>query len=80
VVLTAAAADITADDRGSLLGAAAGYIGIGPFAVRSGGIAEDGAEHSYAGIHESVLDVSAYDVWLRILSFEASLRRRKRWT
>ena len=59
VVLTAGAADMTADDRRSLLRAAAGDLGIGPFAVRSSGIAEDGAERSYAGIYESVLDVSA---------------------
>ena len=62
VVLTAAAADMTADDRGSLLRAAAGNLGPGPFAVRSSGIAEDGAEHSYAGIYETVLDVSADDL------------------
>ena len=59
VVLTAAAADMTADDRRSLLRSAAGDLGSGPFAVRSSGIAEDGAEHSFAGIYESVLDVSA---------------------
>ncbi len=59
VVLTAGAADMTADDRRSLLRAAVGDLGFGPFAVRSSGIAEDGAEHSYAGVYESVLDVSA---------------------
>ena len=62
VVLTAAAADMTADDRRSLLRGGAGDLGIGPFAVRSSGIAEDGAERSYAGIYESVLDVSADEV------------------
>jgi rifampicin phosphotransferase len=59
VVLTAGVADLTADDRWSLLRAGAGDLGIGPFAVRSSGIAEDGAEHSFAGIYESVLDVPA---------------------
>jgi len=59
VVLTAGAAGMKADERQALLIAAAGDLGIGPFAVRSSGIAEDGAEHSYAGIYESVLDVSA---------------------
>jgi len=59
VVLTAGAADMTPDDRRSLLRAAAGDLGSGLFAVRSSGISEDGAEHSYAGIYESVLDVSA---------------------
>jgi rifampicin phosphotransferase len=62
VVLSAAAADITPDGRRSLLRLAAGDMGSGPFAVRSSGIAEDGAEHSYAGIYESVLDVSVEDV------------------
>jgi len=59
VVLTAGAADVTSDERRSLLRAGAGDLGTGAFAVRSSGIAEDGAEHSYAGIYESVLDVSA---------------------
>jgi phosphohistidine swiveling domain-containing protein len=62
VVLTAAAADMTADERRSLLRAAAGDMGIGPFAVRSSGIAENGAQHSYAGIFESVLNVTADDL------------------
>ncbi|MGH2428729.1 MAG: PEP/pyruvate-binding domain-containing protein [Candidatus Limnocylindria bacterium] len=59
MVLTADVAGLAADDRGSLLRAGARDLGAGPFAVRSSGIAEDGAEHSYAGIYESVLDVSA---------------------
>jgi len=59
VVLTAGAANLTADDRRSLLWVGAGNLGVGPFAVRSSGIAEDGAERSYAGVYESVLDVSA---------------------
>jgi pyruvate,water dikinase len=62
VVLTARAADMTADDRRSLLRDGAGDLGTGTFAVRSSGIAEDGAEHSYAGIYESVLNVSADDL------------------
>jgi pyruvate,water dikinase len=59
VVLTAGAAKITADGRRSLLWVGAGDLGTGPFAVRSSGVTEDGAEHSYAGMYESVLDVSA---------------------
>lgn len=59
VILTAAAADLTAADRGSLLRAVAEDLGSGPFAVRSSGIAEDGAEHSFAGIYESALGVPA---------------------
>lgn len=62
VVLTVGASDMTADDRRSLLRASAGDLGMGPFAVRSSGIAEDGAERSYAGIYESVLDVPAADL------------------
>jgi len=62
VVMTADATDATADQRRSLLWVGAGDLGNGPFAVRSSGIAEDGAEHSYAGMYESVLDVSADDV------------------
>lgn len=59
VVLTAAAAELTADEREPLLRAAADQLGAGPFAVRSSGVAEDGAEASYAGMYETVLNVSA---------------------
>ncbi len=59
VVLTVGAADVTADERRSLLRAAVDDLGVGTFAVRSSGIAEDGAERSYAGMYESVLDVPA---------------------
>jgi rifampicin phosphotransferase len=59
VVLTAGAADMTAGERQALLRVAAQDLGYGPFAVRSSGIAEDGAEHSYAGIYETILDVPA---------------------
>jgi phosphohistidine swiveling domain-containing protein len=58
VVLTAAATEMTDDERRSLMRGAA-QLGAGPFAVRSSGVAEDGAEHSYAGIYETVLDVPA---------------------
>ena len=49
---------MTAEDAGRCSRAAAADLGAGPFAVRSSGIAEDGAEHSFAGIYETVLDVS----------------------
>jgi hypothetical protein len=49
VVLTVGAASMTADDRRSLLRAGAAELGIGPFAVRSSGIAEDGARRSALG-------------------------------
>jgi phosphohistidine swiveling domain-containing protein len=59
VVLTAAAAEMTANERKPLLRAAAYELGAGPFAVRSSGVSEDGAEASYAGMYETVLNVSA---------------------
>ena len=59
VVLTADGANVTADERRSMVFAGAGNLGNGPFAVRSSGVAEDGAEQSYAGMYESVLDVPA---------------------
>src|SRR5688500_4161934 len=59
IVLTAAVAAMTVDEREPLLRAAADELGAGPFAVRSSGIAEDGAEASYAGMYETVLNVSA---------------------
>jgi len=59
VVLAAGSADLTAEERGSLLFVGAGNLGIGPFAVRSSGVAEDGVERSFAGMYESVLDVPA---------------------
>ncbi len=59
IVLAAEGADLTLDDRHSLLLAAARELGTGTFAVRSSGVSEDGADHSFAGIYETVLDVSA---------------------
>ncbi|HET6744982.1 MAG TPA: PEP/pyruvate-binding domain-containing protein [Candidatus Limnocylindria bacterium] len=58
IVLTADAAGRAAEDRQSLLRDAIQGLGIGPFAVRSSGVSEDGAEHSFAGMYESVLDVA----------------------
>jgi phosphohistidine swiveling domain-containing protein len=62
VVLTAGAADMTEDERRSLLEAAVGELGGGSFAVRSSGVSEDGAERSFAGIYETVLDVAPGDL------------------
>ncbi|HET7684933.1 MAG TPA: PEP/pyruvate-binding domain-containing protein [Candidatus Limnocylindria bacterium] len=59
LVMTVAAGGLSADERGSLLRAGAADLGDGPFAVRSSGVAEDGAERSFAGMYETVLDVSA---------------------
>ncbi len=58
LVLTVAAGRMSADERGSLLRAGVAELGSGPYAVRSSGIAEDGAERSFAGMYETVLDVS----------------------
>ncbi len=62
VVLTADAAGLSAEERGSLLHAGTHALGAGPFAIRSSGISEDGTEHSFAGIFETVLDVAADDI------------------
>jgi len=62
VVLTADAADMSSEERRSVLDARALDLGSGPFAVRSSGISEDGAQHSYAGMYETVLDVTADDL------------------
>ncbi len=59
VVLTAGAADMPTNDLRSLLRDATSDLGTGPFAVRSSGISEDGTDHSFAGMYESVLEVSA---------------------
>ena len=57
VVLTAEAVDMPPDERDG-----SRHRGVGPgrrtVAVRSSGIAEDGAERSFAGMFETVLDVS----------------------
>jgi phosphohistidine swiveling domain-containing protein len=62
IVLTAGAADMTVEDRASLLRDAAQDLGTGPFAVRSSGISEDGTDRSFAGMYESVLNVSADEI------------------
>lgn len=58
VVLSADVAALATNERQSLLERVVGVLGHGPFAVRSSGIAEDGAEQSFAGMFESVLDVT----------------------
>ncbi len=58
VVLSADVAELSAGERQSVLRAGTNELGSGPFAVRSSGIAEDGADRSFAGMYETVLDVS----------------------
>ncbi|HJT64130.1 MAG TPA: PEP/pyruvate-binding domain-containing protein, partial [Candidatus Limnocylindria bacterium] len=41
----------------ALVREATATLGTGPYAVRSSGASEDGAEHSFAGMYESVLNV-----------------------
>lgn len=77
LVLTVAVADLTADERRQLLVGSADGLGIGPFAVRSSGVAEDGSEHSYAGIYESVLDVRPADLPAAIERCLASARAER---
>jgi rifampicin phosphotransferase len=62
VVLTTVAAEMTANEREPLLRAAANELGAGPYAVRSSGVSEDGAEASFAGMYETVLNVTAADL------------------
>ena len=59
VVLAIGLSDLSPQDRHTLLAAAAEKLGAGPFAVRSSGVAEDGADRSFAGMFETVLDVPA---------------------
>lgn len=61
VVLTAAG-DLSSDERAALLQQRLPHLGPGPFAVRSSGIAEDGAERSFAGMYGTVLGVYVHEV------------------
>jgi phosphohistidine swiveling domain-containing protein len=58
VVLATGVSGMTPNERHRLLAAAAEQLGAGPFAVRSSGVAEDGADRSFAGMFETVLDVA----------------------
>jgi pyruvate,water dikinase len=62
VALTVTAAGMRPDERDAVLRAGLADLGGGPFAVRSSGVSEDGAERSFAGMYESVLDVPADEV------------------
>jgi pyruvate,water dikinase len=58
VVLGTEVADMSAGERALLLKTTVAELGDGPFAVRSSGVTEDGADRSFAGIYETVLDVT----------------------
>jgi phosphohistidine swiveling domain-containing protein len=77
VVLTAGVGDMTPDERGTLVRAGAEELGIGPFAVRSSGIAEDGVDRSYAGMYETVLDVSPDELAAAVERCLASAREAR---
>ncbi len=62
IVLTVAAGELRPEDRAGLVRTAAAELDGDLFAVRSSGVAEDGANLSYAGMFESVLDVASADV------------------
>ncbi|MEO5703606.1 MAG: PEP/pyruvate-binding domain-containing protein [Candidatus Limnocylindrales bacterium] len=62
VVLDWAAAALPAADREALLQSAAEELGGESFAVRSSGVSEDGADRSFAGLYETVLNVRASEL------------------
>ena len=62
VVLTVDGVELPPDERNRQIASAVERLGDGPFAVRSSGVAEDGAERSYAGMFETVLGVRTEDV------------------
>jgi pyruvate,water dikinase len=74
VVLTAEAATLDASQRRWSVADGAWELGAGPFAVRSSGISEDGVDHSFAGIYETVLDVAAEDLGAAVERCLASAR------
>jgi pyruvate,water dikinase len=62
LVLAADGAQLTSEERGALLRDAVVGLDGGPFAVRSSGVTEDGADHSFAGIYESILGLTPDEV------------------
>lgn len=76
VVLTANGASLPPDRRATLIREALEGLGR-RFAVRSSGIGEDGVEHSFAGMFETVLDVGRDDIGPaveRVLASAAGVR------
>jgi pyruvate,water dikinase len=62
------------DDRRALIAAASGALPPGRYAVRSSAVAEDGKEHSFAGMYETVLDVDKADLAAAIERVHGSAR------
>ena len=62
VVLTIDGVELPPDERNRQIASAVETLGDGPFAVRSSGVAEDGADRSYAGMFETVLGVPTGEV------------------
>jgi rifampicin phosphotransferase len=62
VVLIVEGVAMPRDERNRQIASAVESLGRGPFAIRSSGVAEDGAERSYAGMFETVLDVRTEDI------------------
>ena len=63
--------DVTAERLRDLVSSA---LGPGPYAVRSSGISEDGAEASFAGQFDTLLDVSLHDLDEAVIRCHASRR------
>jgi pyruvate,water dikinase len=74
VVMTVEAAALTEPERRWSLANGARELGPGPFAVRSSGISEDGADRSFAGMYETVLEVAPDDLGAAVDRCLASAR------